>query len=134
MEQFFDYLLEFFFIVSGAMFTYSSYRSLKDKTNEKNIGTAIFWFILGVLFIFGRWLPAVISGILVVGLGIITLLNQFGGSEEYEEDTEKSAGAAQKFGNAVFFPVILMAVSAVLISFLIPESRQPSLGLVLSCL
>lgn len=129
MEQFFDYLLEFFFIVAGIMFVYSGYRSIKDKTNEKNIGTAIFWFILGVLFILGRWLPAILSGILVVGLGIITLFNQFGGSSEYEEDAEKSEKAARKFGNSVFFPVILMAVSAILISWFIPESSATVIGI-----
>jgi len=129
MEQFFNYLLEFFFMVVGAMFTYSGYRSLKDKTNEQNIGTAIFWFILGVLFIFGQWLPSVLSGLLVVGLGVITLFNQFGSSDEYEEDNEKSKRGAEKYGNAVFFPVILMAVSAVAISFAIPASSTTVIGI-----
>jgi uncharacterized membrane protein len=129
MEQFFDYLLEFFFIVSGIIFAYSGYRSLKDETNDQSLGTAIFWFILGVLFVFGRWLSPVISGILVVGLGVITFFNQFGGSSEYKEDTEKSAKAAEKLGNSVFFPVILMAASAVLISVLIPESSSTVIGI-----
>lgn len=129
MEQFFDYLLEFFFIVAGVIFSYAAYRSLNDKTNERNIGTSFFWLILGLLFIFGRWLPPVLSGILVVGLGVITFLNQFGGSSEYTEDPEKSAKSAEKIGNAVFFPVILMAVSAVVISFAIPESSSTVIGI-----
>lgn len=129
MEQFFNYLLEFFFIVAGIIFTYSAYRSAKDETNEQNIGTAFFWGILGLLFIFGRWLPPVLSGILVVGLGIITLFNQFGGSSEYKEEPEKSAKSAKKLGNTVFLPVILMAVSAVVISFAIPESSSTVIGI-----
>jgi len=129
MEQFFNYLLEFFFIIAGLMFTYSGYRSMNDETNEQNIGTAIFWFILGVLFVFGRWLPSVLSGLLVVGLGVITLFNQFGGSDEYEPDAEKSRKSAKKFGNTIFLPVILMAVSAVVISFAIPESSSTVIGI-----
>lgn len=129
METFFDYLLEFFFMIAGLMFAYSSYRSLKDQTNNKNIGTAIFWGILGILFIFGRWLPAMISGILVVGLGVITLFNQFGGSEEYQEDTKKAEEGARKIGNMIFAPVILMAVSAIVISWLIPESSASVIGI-----
>lgn len=129
METFFDYLLEFFFIVAGVLFTYAGYRSLKDKTNDKNIGTAIFWFILGLLFVFGQWMPAVVSGILVVGLGMITMFNQFGGSKEYKENTELSAKSARKHGNSVFLPVIVMAVSAILIAFLIPESSRTVIGI-----
>ncbi len=129
MEIFFDYLLEFFFMVAGLMFAYSGYRSVKDQTNDKNIGTAIFWGILGILFIFGRWLPAMISGILVVGLGVITLFNQFGGSEEYQEDTKKAEEGARKIGNMIFAPVILMAVSAIVISWLIPESSASVIGI-----
>lgn len=129
MEAFFDNLLEFFFIVAGIQFTYAAYRSWKDKTNDKRIGTAFFWLILGILFVFGRWVPPVLSGILVVGLGVITLLNQFGGSKEYVEDTEKSAESARKIGNGVFLPVVVMAVSAIVIAFAIPASSATVIGI-----
>lgn len=129
METFFDYLLEFFFIIAGILFTYAGYRSLKDETNDKSMGTAIFWFILGVLFVFGRWISPVISGILVVGLGVITMMNQFGGSTEYKEDTSLSEKGAKKHGNSVFLPVVVMAVSAIVIAFLIPESSRTVIGI-----
>lgn len=129
METFFDYLLEFFFIIAGIQFSYAGYRALKDKTNNKNIGTAIFWFILGILFIFGKWLSPVLSGLLVVGLGVITLFNQFGSSKEYIENVEKAEKSAQKHRNMVFTPVIVMAFSAIIISFLIPESSTTVIGI-----
>ncbi|UUX33738.1 DUF979 domain-containing protein [Fundicoccus culcitae] len=129
MDLFFNYLLEFFFIVAGLMFAYAGYRAYKDETNAKNVGTALFWTILAVLFIFGRWLPAVVSGILVVGLGVITMFKQFGGSTEYVEDTQKAADSAAKHGNKVFIPVIVMAVSAIVISWLIPASSTTVIGI-----
>src|SRR5699024_5128075 len=129
MGTFFNYLLEFFFIVAGIQFSYAGYRALKDKTNKKNIGTAIFWFILGLLFIFWKWLSPVFSGILVVGLRAITLFNQFGNSNEYKEDIEKAEKAAKKHRNTVFTPVVVMAVSAIVISFLIPESSTTVIGI-----
>lgn len=129
METFFNHLLEFFYIVAGIQFSYAGYRALKDKTNKKNIGTATFWFILGILFIFGKWLSSVLSGLLVVGLGVITLFKQFGSSEEYNEDVKKAKSSAQKFRNTVFTPVIVMALSAIIISFLIPESSTTVIGI-----
>lgn len=116
-------------MVVGVMFSYAGYRSLKDETNDKSLGTALFWFILGVLFILGRWLSPVLSGLLVVGLGAITLFNQFGGSTEYKEDTELAAESARKNGNAVFIPVVVMAVSAIVIAWLIPESSRTVIGI-----
>lgn len=129
METFFNHLLEFFYIVAGIQFSYAGYRALKDKTNKKNFGTATFWFILGILFIFGKWLSSVLSGLLVVGLGVITLFKQFGSSEEYNEDVKKAKSSAQKFRNTVFTPVIVMALSAIIISFLIPESSTTVIGI-----
>ena len=129
MESFFDYLLEIFFIIVGIQFSYAGYRSLRDKTNDKSVGTASFWFILGLLFVLGRWLPPVLSGLLVVGLGVITLFNQFGSSTEYEEDTDLSAKSAKRHGNAVFIPVVVMAVSAIVIAWIIPESSRTVIGI-----
>jgi len=129
METFFDYLLEIFFIIVGIQFSYAGYRSLRDKTNDKSVGTASFWFILGLLFVLGRWLPPVLSGLLVVGLGVITLFNQFGSSTEYEEDTDLSAKSAKRHGNAVFIPVVVMAVSAIVIAWIIPESSRTVIGI-----
>lgn len=129
MESFFKSLLEFFFILAGVQFVYSAYRSLKDQTNEKRIGTAAFWFVLGVLFIFGQWLPAVLSGALVITLGGITLFNQFGGSTEYREDLDLAEESAKQKRNKVFIPVIVMAVSAIVIATLLPASSETVIGI-----
>ena len=129
METFFSQLLEFFFILVGAQFLYAGYRAYNDATNEKNIGTALFWIILAILFIFGQWLPAVLSGLLVLLLGIITLFNQFGESTEYVENHEKAYKGALKYGNKVFIPVIMMAFSAIVIAYVFPDSSRTVIGI-----
>ncbi|MDN6836035.1 MAG: DUF979 domain-containing protein [Lactococcus lactis] len=129
MENFFNQLLEFFFMLIGVQFFYAGYRAYHDSTNKKNIGTSLFWVILGIIFLFGQWLPPVISGLLVVFLGLITLFNQFGGSEEYVEDQDKAYKNAKKYGNKVFIPVILMAFSAIIISFIFPASSATVIGI-----
>src|SRR5699024_3407349 len=129
METFFNYLLEFFFIVAGVQFSYAGYRALKDKTNQKNMGTAILWIILGILFIFGKWLPSVLSALLVVELGVITLFKQFGNSEAYIEDVKNAEQSAQKYRNTVFTPATVIALSAIALSFLISESSTTVIGI-----
>lgn len=129
MEIFFGQLLEFFFILVGAQFLYAGYRAFNDATNKKNTGTALFWIILAILFIFGQWLPAELSGLLVLLLGVITLFNQFGESTEYVEDREKAYEGALKYGNKVFIPVVMMAFSAIVIAFVFPESSRTVIGI-----
>lgn len=129
METFFAQLLEFFFILVGAQFLYAGYRAYNDATNEKNIGTALFWIILAILFIFGQWLPAELSGLLVLLVGLVTLLNQFGESKEYVEDRDNAYEGALKYGNKVFIPVVMMAVSAIVIAFVFPDSSRTVIGI-----
>ncbi len=129
MENFFAQLLEFFFMLAGLQFFYAGYRAFNDKTNEKNAGTALFWVTLGLIFLLGQWLPYEIAGALVLVLGFITLFNQFSGSTEYEEDQDKAYHEAVKNGNKVFIPVIVMALSAILISWIFPESSRTVIGL-----
>lgn len=129
METFFDQLLEFFFILVGAQFLYAGYRAYNDATNDKNIGTALFWVVLAILFIFGQWLPAELSGLLVLLVGLVTLFNQFGESTEYVEDREKAYEGAIKYGNKVFIPVVMMAFSAIVIAFVFPESSRTVIGI-----
>lgn len=129
MTDVFDYVLEFFFVLSGLIFFYSAYQSAQDTSNPKRLGTAAFWAILGILFVFGRLLPGLFSGILVVLLGAITLFKQFGAGTGFVEDKKKQDLAARHFGMKLFIPVLVMALSAVLVARLIPESSASSIGI-----
>ncbi|MDK6232913.1 DUF979 domain-containing protein [Aerococcus sanguinicola] len=129
MEVLFSYVLEFFFILSGLIFFYSAYQGAQDRTNPKRWGTAAFWAILGLLFVFGRLLPGLVSGILVVLLGVITLFKQFGAGTAFVEDKAKQEAAAKRFGWKLFLPVLVMALSAVIVARLIPESSASSIGI-----
>ena len=58
--------LEVFYIVMGLMSIYAGIRNYRDKTNPARVGTAVFWCSLGVVLALGRWLPSLVSGVLVV--------------------------------------------------------------------
>jgi uncharacterized membrane protein len=59
-------LLEILYIIMGLVSVYAGVKNLRDKENPAKVGTAIFWGALGAIFIFGRWLPSMVNGILVV--------------------------------------------------------------------
>lgn len=128
METFFKNLLEIFFIVIGLQLVYTSYKVFTNKSNTKRIGTTLFWLDLGLLFMLGKILPSVISGLLVVLLGVISLFRQFEINAFKPFDQEKLESDAKKYGNKIFIPVLSLAVVSVALAMTIKESSQAAIG------
>lgn len=63
-----DKLLEILYIVMGLVLIYTGVRNLSDKTNQHRYGTAFFWTVLGVVIAAGRWLPPLVSGLLIFAM------------------------------------------------------------------
>ena len=53
-------------IIVGLIAIYAGIKNLLDKENPSRIGTAVFWCSFGIVCAFGDWLPAKVSGILVI--------------------------------------------------------------------
>ncbi|MFW3577724.1 DUF979 domain-containing protein [Vagococcus fluvialis] len=128
METFFNNLLEFFFILIGLQLIYTAYKVFTNKSNSKRIGTSLFWLDLGLLFMLGKFLPNIASGLLVVLLGVISLFRQFEVSEFAAFDQEKLEKDAKKYGNKIFIPVLSLAVVSVVLAFFIPLSSKSAIG------
>lgn len=127
MEAFFANLLEFFYILIGLQFAFTGYKVLRSD-QDKRIGTAMFWFDLAILFALGKWLPAIVSGALVLLLAIITLVKHFV-TGNFEQDEERAEAGADRFGNLVFVPVIVMAVTALALAQFVPASGAGAIGI-----
>ncbi|PNL91478.1 DUF979 domain-containing protein [Aerococcus viridans] len=127
MEAFFANILEFFYILIGLQFAFTGYKVLRSD-QDKRIGTALFWFDLAILFALGKWLPAIISGALVLLLAIITLVKHFV-TGKFEQDEERAEAGADRFENLVFVPVIVMAVTALALAQFVPASGAGAIGI-----
>lgn len=128
MTQFFDNLLEFFFVLIGLQLMYTAFKTARDTSNSKRMGSTIFWLDLGLLFMFGKVLPSVVSGLLVVLLGLITLFKQFEISQFTPIKAEVLEGRAKQFGNWIFVPVLSLAVVSVGLAMKIEASSKSAIG------
>ncbi len=128
-DKFFPIFLEFVFVLIGLQFFYTAYRAAKAEDSEKKITTVIFWIILGVLFALGKIIPAMISGILVVAIGIIALMNGIVVKGAIKSDEKLEVEGSNKLGNKIFIPVMLMAVLAIVVAKLIPDASSSALGI-----
>ena len=132
-EEFFANFLEFIYVLIGLQFFYTAYRVFRAEDNEKKATTMTFWIILGVLFAFGKLIPPMVSGALVVVIGIISLINGIvvkGAITNYEATEVEGSN---RLGNKIFIPVIVMAVLAIILAKLIPESSSSILGFYCDC-
>ena len=59
-------LLEVVYIAIGIICLYTAGRNFLDSHNPSPWGTAAFWGSIGIVIAFGRWLPDIVNGTLVL--------------------------------------------------------------------
>lgn len=90
--------------------------ALRTNGQQSRIGTALFWTILGVIFILGNWIPANVVGILIVVMAVLSaskqvkLVNIKTTTEEFKKES------ASKIGNKLFIPALVLAILAFVIA------------------
>lgn len=110
-------LLEVLYIISGIIILVCGIYAYKNKENKKRIGSALFWIILGFIFIFGKVIPSFVVGIFLIVLALLTATKNVSlqslkpVSDAYKEEKEKL------FKNLLFIP----AISIGLIAFLVAQ-------------
>lgn len=127
MAAYIPAILEFFYILIGLLSMMTAVRCFRDETNSARIGTGLFWLILGIIFAAGKLMPYVVSGILLAVIGLLTLFKQVKIGKLAELNEEQGQKSAEKIGSWVFFPSVLLAVVAVVISYT-PLGGQVGIG------
>ncbi len=108
----FEYALEGLYVLSGLLMYLSAFYVIKDKKNDSRITTALFWGILGTIFIFGRWLPSAAVGAALLVMGVITLLRKVKVGSVAEISDSFKLEQAKKIGGKIFIPSITLAIVA----------------------
>ncbi|MGX6969528.1 DUF979 domain-containing protein [Vagococcus bubulae] len=127
MAAYIPAILEFFYILIGLLSMMTAVRCFKDETNSARIGTGLFWLILGVIFAAGKLMPYVVSGVLLAIIGVLTLFKQVKVGKLAEISEEEGQKSAERIGSWIFFPSVLLAIVAVVISYT-PLGGQVGIG------
>ncbi|MCU5746283.1 DUF979 domain-containing protein [Staphylococcus sp. SQ8-PEA] len=122
-------ILEVFYIIVGLQFIYTAYRAVTSPAKGKRIGTALFWLILAILFMFGPYIPNVMNGVLIVLLGLLTLFKQVKIKNIVDVNDQEVERGAERFGNKLFIPALVLAVVAVIVSNWTPLGGAIGLGI-----
>ena len=112
-----DKLLEIMYFVIGIICLYVAFKNLQDKQNPHNIGTFLFWFLLGILFAIGKWLADEINGLLLILMVIPSILKKVSIGERQEPSTKQMEENNKKIGSKIIIPAISIGVFALLTAF-----------------
>ena len=107
-------VMEVIYIIIGLLCINCGVKNLKDKENSEPVGTFIFWAVLGVVLALGRWLPALVSGILVVVMCLPAIFKKVKKGAVNAATKAETEAAYEKIGMKIFAPTLSIGVMAVI--------------------
>ena len=107
-------VMEVIYIIIGLLCINCGVKNLKDKENSEPVGTFIFWAVLGVVIALGRWLPSLVSGILVVVMCLPAIFKKVKKGAVNAATKAETEAAYEKIGMKIFAPTLSIGVMAVL--------------------
>lgn len=105
--------VELFYVLIGAVFAFIAVRLACDRSHAKRWGSALFWGLLAVTYLFGKAMPPALVGYLVLGMVALAATRQVQRAEERGPTREERLVSAQRLKNKLFWPALLVPLTAV---------------------
>ena len=97
-------------LIIGLITIYAGIKNLLDKENPSRIGTAVFWCSFGIVCGFGTWLPAKVSGALVLIMCLPPIFKKVKIGKVDNPTKEHTEQQFKKIGMKIFIPAFSVAV------------------------
>lgn len=109
-----DKLLEMMYMIMGVIVFYTGIKNLNDKSNPNRIGTAIFWCALAIVLTFGRWIPPLANGVLIVIMTLPPILKKVSAGKEKVPSEEATQKMSDRLRMKIFIPALSIGIFAIL--------------------
>ena len=129
IAQISNVLLEIFYMMIGLYMGITMVFTLKDTNHKTRIGTAAFWGILATIFIFGKFIPSQIIGLLIVVIAILSATKQINIGTLKQLDETFTNLKAEQLGLKIFVPSLAIAIIAMLIATFTEISGTVAIGI-----
>ena len=97
-------------LIIGLITIYAGIKNLLDKENPSRVGTAVFWCSFGIVCGFGSWLPAKVSGVLVLIMCLPPIFKKVKIGKTDNPTKEHTEQQFKKIGMKIFVPAFSVAV------------------------
>lgn len=110
-------LLNMVWVIIGLIAIYAGIKNLLDKENPSRYGTALFWCSFGVVCAFGTWLPAKVSGALVIIMCLPPIFKKVKVGKVDTPSKEHTIEQYKKVGMKIFFPAVCVGIFSLVFAF-----------------
>ena len=97
-------------VIIGLITIYAGIKNLLDKENPSRVGTAVFWCSFGIVCGVGSWLPAKVSGVLVLIMCLPPIFKKVKIGKTDNPTKEHTEQQFKKIGMKIFVPAFSVAV------------------------
>ena len=97
-------------VIIGLITIYAGIKNLLDKENPSRVGTAVFWCSFGIVCGFGSWLPAKVSGALVLIMCLPPIFKKVKIGKTDNPTKGHTEQQFKKIGMKIFVPAFSVAV------------------------
>ena len=97
-------------VIIGLITIYAGIKNLLDKENPSRVGTAVFWCSFSIICGFGSWLPAKVSGVLVLIMCLPPIFKKVKIGKTDNPTKEHTEQQFKKIGMKIFVPAFSVAV------------------------
>jgi uncharacterized membrane protein len=104
--------LHWLYALAGAMFAGFALLSALDRSNGKRLGNAAFWGLMALSLLGGDLIGDFSNGLLVLGLAGLAGFGFIGRSSPPTTSDEERTRWAQRLGNKLFMPALIIPVTA----------------------
>jgi uncharacterized membrane protein len=116
---------EWLYWLIGAFFVAIAVLILRDPQHPRRLGSAAFWGLLGFSFFYGTFVqskqaPAWLLGIAVLVMVALAGSGRVGRGTERTTTTQERTGLAERFGNKLFVPALVVPAVAVVVALVGP--------------
>jgi len=122
-------MLEYIYQAVGILLIVFAIQTFLDKTNNKRIGTGLFWLIYGVSLCFGKFLTDWLVGLMIVLLTLVVTFNMMKNNDDGRFDSQLRKERAAKLKNRVFIPALIIPFITIFWSELTGTSTLIGLGI-----
>jgi uncharacterized membrane protein len=102
------------YLLAGLLFAGFALLNLFDSSNPKRFANAVFWGLLAVSFLFGSYLSDFANGLIVFALVLVGGVFGLGQGKPSTTSLAERRESAQRRGNALFIPALIIPVTALL--------------------
>ncbi|MBU7316880.1 DUF979 domain-containing protein [Paenibacillus oleatilyticus] len=100
--------LEYVYYVAAVFLIVIAGLSLKDTSNPRRLLTAAFWALFAISFAFGKLIPPMYMGIIVIVMAVIAGFGGVRPGKHKQVADEERAASAAKYKNKLFLPILMI--------------------------